>query len=70
MFMPFVAVAAILIGGASVSKANITHVVVGTILFLGIQVVAVPVAMHLQRIGPVWVKSAVRLSKTVLSCTP
>lgn len=44
MFMPFVAVAAILIGGASVNKASITHVVVGTILFLGIQVVAVPVA--------------------------
>ena len=32
MFMPFVAVAAILIGGASVNKASITHVVVGTIL--------------------------------------
>lgn len=44
MFMPFVAVAAVLIGGASVRKASITHVVVGTILFLGIQVVAVPVA--------------------------
>lgn len=44
MFMPFVAVAAILIGGASVKKATITHVIVGTVLFLGIQVVAVPVA--------------------------
>jgi simple sugar transport system permease protein len=44
MFMPFVAVAAILIGGASVKKATITHVIIGTVLFLGIQVVAVPVA--------------------------
>lgn len=44
MFMPFVAVAAILIGGASVNKATITHVIIGTVLFLGIQVVAVPVA--------------------------
>ncbi len=44
MFMPFVAVAAVLIGGASVKKASITHVVVGTALFLGIQVVAIPVA--------------------------
>lgn len=44
MFMPFVAVAAVLIGGASIKKATISHVVVGAILFLGIQVVAVPVA--------------------------
>lgn len=44
MFMPFVAVAAILIGGASVRKATITHVIIGTALFLGIQVVAIPVA--------------------------
>lgn len=44
MFMPFVAVAAVLIGGASVKKATISHVIIGTVLFLGIQVVAVPVA--------------------------
>ncbi len=44
MFMPFVAVAAVLIGGASVRKATIAHVVIGSILFLGIQVVAIPVA--------------------------
>lgn len=44
MFMPFVAVAAVLIGGASVKKATITHVIIGATLFLGIQVVAVPVA--------------------------
>ena len=35
-YMAFPAVAAILIGGASVKKATITHVVVGTILFQGI----------------------------------
>src|SRR5690554_1784020 len=33
MFMPFVAVAAVLIGGASVKRATLTHVIVGTILF-------------------------------------
>ena len=35
-YMAFPAVAAILIGGASVKKAGIAHVVVGTILFQGI----------------------------------
>jgi simple sugar transport system permease protein len=35
-FMALPAVAAILIGGASVNKANITNVVIGTILFQGI----------------------------------
>ncbi len=35
-FMAFPAVAAILIGGASVNKAGITHVIVGTLLFQGI----------------------------------
>ncbi len=44
MFMPFVAVAAILIGGASVKKASIAHVLIGTFLFQAILVVAMPVA--------------------------
>ena len=35
-YMAFPAVAAILIGGASVKKASITNVIVGTILFQGI----------------------------------
>jgi simple sugar transport system permease protein len=35
-FMALPAVAAVLIGGASVNKANITNVVIGTILFQGI----------------------------------
>lgn len=44
MMMPMVAVAAILIGGASIRKATILHVIIGTFLFQGILVVAMPVA--------------------------
>lgn len=44
LMMPFSAVAAILIGGASIKKASITHVIVGVILFQGIMVVSMPVA--------------------------
>lgn len=44
MYMPMMAVACVLIGGASIRKATITHVLVGTILFQGIMVVAMPVA--------------------------
>lgn len=44
MFMPFVAVAAILIGGASIRKASIAHVIIGAFLFQGLMVVAMPVA--------------------------
>lgn len=44
MFMPLAAAAAILIGGASIRKASITHVLIGTFLFQGILVVAMPVA--------------------------
>ena len=36
LYMAFPAVAAVLIGGASINKASITNVVVGTILFQGI----------------------------------
>ena len=36
LFMAFPAVAAILIGGASVNKASILNVVIGTVLFQGI----------------------------------
>src|SRR5664280_2133760 len=39
-FMALPAVAAILIGGASVNKANITNVIIGTILFQGILTMA------------------------------
>ncbi|CEM62004.1 ABC transporter permease [Treponema phagedenis] len=36
LFMPFPAVAAILIGGASVNKASILNVIIGTLLFQGV----------------------------------
>lgn len=44
MMMPFIAIAAILIGGASIKKASIANVLVGSFLFFGILVVAMPVA--------------------------
>ena len=66
MFMPFVAVAAVLIGGASVKKATISHVIIGTVLFLGIQVVAVPVANAFTAEWSSMGKSAARSSRTAL----
>lgn len=44
MMMGFAAVAAILIGGASATKANIVHVLVGTFLFQGLLTIGLPVA--------------------------
>lgn len=44
MMMGFAAVAAILIGGASANKANIVHVILGTLLFQGLLTVGLPVA--------------------------
>lgn len=44
MFMGFPAVAAILIGGATVRKANISNVIIGTFLFQTLLVIALPVA--------------------------
>lgn len=44
MFYGFGAVAAILIGGATVRRASISHVFIGTFLFQGLLVVALPVA--------------------------
>ncbi len=43
MFMPITAVAAILIGGASIRKASMAHVIIGVALFQGILVVSMPV---------------------------
>ena len=45
--MAFQAVAAVLIGGASASKAKISHVLIGTFLFNALLVVAPPVANQL-----------------------
>ncbi|MEA5058830.1 MAG: ABC transporter permease [Candidatus Pelethousia sp.] len=47
LMMGFHCVAAILIGGASVSRARISHVLIGTFLFQGILAVALPVANKL-----------------------
>ncbi|MFW5855795.1 MAG: ABC transporter permease subunit [Bacillota bacterium] len=43
LYMAFPAVAAILIGGASINKATIIHVFIGTFLFQSLLVVALPV---------------------------
>ena len=44
LLMAFPAVAAILIGGASVSKARVMHVIVGTLIFQGLMATSLPVA--------------------------
>lgn len=44
LMMGFHSVAAVLIGGASVNKAKISHVILGAFLFQGILAVALPVA--------------------------
>lgn len=44
LMMGFSCVAAVLIGGASTTRAKISHVIIGTFLFQGILVVALPVA--------------------------
>lgn len=66
MFMPFVAVAAILIGGASIKKANIAHVIVGTFLFQGILVVAMPVANTVTNILPTDMTSMAEISRIII----
>jgi simple sugar transport system permease protein len=43
----FIAVAGILIGGASVSRARITHVIIGTLIFQGLMATSLPVANEL-----------------------
>ena len=42
--MGFIAASAILIGGASVSRAKISHVIIGTFLFQGVLTLGMPVA--------------------------
>ena len=44
LFMAFFAVASILIGGASLKRATVTHAIIGTFLFQSILVVSMPVA--------------------------
>jgi simple sugar transport system permease protein len=51
LMMGFASVAAILIGGASVNRAAIPHVIIGTLLFQGILVTALPVVNVVIEIG-------------------
>jgi simple sugar transport system permease protein len=47
LMMAFPAVAGILIGGASVSKAKITHVIIGAFILQGLMATSLPVANEL-----------------------
>ena len=47
LLMAFPAVACLLIGGASVSRATLTHVIVGTLLFQSILTIALPVTSQI-----------------------
>ncbi|HBO34026.1 MAG TPA: ABC transporter [Anaerolineaceae bacterium] len=51
LMMGFASVASILIGGASVRRAKISHVLIGTFLFQGILVTALPVVNEVVEIG-------------------
>ena len=53
MFMGFAAVASILIGGATVRKASISHVIIGSIMLQGLLVIALPVANKIITVGGV-----------------
>ncbi|MDF2949200.1 MAG: transporter [Sedimentibacter sp.] len=47
LMMAFPAVAAILIGGATATRAKVSHVIIGTIIFQGLLTTALPVANQL-----------------------
>ena len=47
----FTAVASILLGGATVTRARISNVIIGTLLFQGILTVALPVANQLVNVS-------------------
>jgi simple sugar transport system permease protein len=47
LLMAFPAIAAIMIGGASVSKAKVTHVIIGTLILQGLMATSLPVANEL-----------------------
>jgi len=66
MFMGFAAVAAILIGGATVKKASIINVFIGTFLFQSILVVALPVANKIMVTGDVAEISRIIISNGVI----
>ncbi len=62
LFMGFLAAASILIGGASIKRASILHVLVGTFLFQGLLVVALPVANKVATLG-----SLAEISRIIVS---
>lgn len=47
LLMAFPAVAAVLIGGATASRAKVSHVIIGTVIFQGLLATALPVANQL-----------------------
>jgi len=51
LMMSFACVASILIGGATVRRASIIHVIIGTLLFEGILAVALPVVNAALKVG-------------------
>lgn len=51
LMMGFASVASILIGGATIRRARISHVLIGTLLFQGILVTALPVVNEVVEIG-------------------
>ncbi|HHT44507.1 MAG TPA: ABC transporter permease [Fastidiosipila sp.] len=51
LMMGFTAVASILLGGATVTRARISNVIIGTLLFQGILTVALPVANQLVNVS-------------------
>ncbi len=62
LFMGFLAAASILIGGASIKRAGILHVLLGTFLFQGLLVVALPVANKVATLG-----SLAEISRIIVS---
>lgn len=62
LFMGFLAAAAVLIGGASISKATILNVLIGTFLFQGLLVVSLPVANRVATLG-----SLAEISRIIVS---
>jgi simple sugar transport system permease protein len=62
LFMGFLAAASILIGGASIKKASILHVLLGTFLFQGLLVVSLPVANKVATLG-----SLAEISRIIVS---
>jgi len=51
LMMGFASVAAVLIGGATISRATISNVMIGTLLFQGILAIALPVVNEALKIG-------------------